>query len=52
MYNDNELVTCPVCDKIGLTAPDLWGKVQFFHKVSSPRLEGYFSFSEEHGVLA
>ena len=53
MYNDNELDTCPICGTLGTTAPDLWGKIQFFHKIPSPRLNGYFSFTDSHvGVMA
>lgn len=52
MYNDNELVGCPICGKLGITAPDVWGKVQFFHKTPSWRLDGYYGFTEEHGVSA
>lgn len=49
MYPDNELVTCPVCGQLGDTFPDLWGKIQFFHKVPS-KTEGYFTFTESHLV--
>jgi hypothetical protein len=44
---DNLTEKCPKCDGIGMTAPDLWGKMEFVHQVPSPRLEGYFTFVSE-----
>jgi len=48
LYPDELLLTCPVCGQLGLTASDLYGKTQFFHKVPSHRLEGYYTFTESH----
>ena len=47
MYPDNELTPCPTCDGLGLIAPNLWGKPEFYHKVPS-KLEGYFTFTADH----
>jgi hypothetical protein len=47
MYPDNELTKCPECGALGLTAPNIWGKIEFVHKVAS-HLEGYFTFTEKH----
>lgn len=52
MWLDSDLVTCPICSQLGTTSPDIWGDVQFFHKVPSPRLEGYYTFTQEHLVIA
>lgn len=49
MWADSELDTCPVCGQLGTTAPDIWNKIQFFHKVPSVR-EGYATFTEKHLV--
>lgn len=43
-----ELVECPICKKEGIVAPDIWGKETFFHKVPSPRIDGYYSFTNIH----
>ncbi len=48
MYPDNELTPCPSCGNLGLTAPNIWGKPEFLHKVPSPRFEGYFTFTPDH----
>jgi len=48
MYPDNELTPCPTCGGLGLDAPNLWGKIEFVHKVPSPRFEGYFTFTADH----
>lgn len=48
MYPDNELINCPTCDGLGMLAPNLWGKIEFLHKIDSPRFEGYFTFTAEH----
>jgi hypothetical protein len=48
MYPDNELNNCPTCGGLGLEAPDIWGKIEFVHKIPSPRLEGYFTFTATH----
>jgi len=50
MYNDNELDNCPVCGQLGTTANDLYGKIQFFHKVPSHRISGYYTFTQAHLV--
>lgn len=50
MWLDSELETCPVCGQLGTISPDIWGKSQFFHKVPSHRLEGYFTFTQSHLV--
>ena len=50
MYQDNELTPCEICNSLGKFAPNLWGKVVFFHKIPSPRLAGYFTFTESHAV--
>lgn len=42
----DNLEKCPKCFGEYVVAPDLWGKLKDFHKVSSPRLEGYFTFVE------
>ena len=51
MYPDNELTPCPSCEGLGLIAPNLWGKPEFYHKIPSPRLEGYFTFTADHKGL-
>jgi hypothetical protein len=48
MYPDSELTPCPECNSLGMTAPNIWGKMEFVHKIPSPRLEGYFTFTEQH----
>jgi hypothetical protein len=48
MYPDNELTPCPSCGNLGLTAPNIWGKPEFLHKIDSPRFEGYFTFTADH----
>lgn len=50
MYSEKDLTNCPICGNDGITAPDVWGDVQFFHKVESPRLAGFYSFTEVHSV--
>lgn len=50
MYQDNELTPCEICNSLGKFAPNLFGKVVFFHKIPSPRLVGYFTFTESHAV--
>ena len=50
MWLDSELDTCPVCGQLGTTSNDIWGKIQFFHKVPSHRLEGYYTFTQFHLV--
>ena len=47
MWLDSELQACPICGQLGTTANDIWGKIQFFHKVPSVR-EGYYTFTQEH----
>jgi hypothetical protein len=47
MYPDNEMTPCPKCEALGMSAPNIWGKIEFVHKVPSPRLEGYFTFVSE-----
>jgi len=42
------LIVCPDCGKEGVFAPDIWGKETFFHKIPSPRLDGYYSFTNVH----
>ena len=42
------LTSCPSCEKEGMFAPDIWGKETFFHKIESPRIEGYYSFTDQH----
>jgi hypothetical protein len=44
---DNLTEKCEKCGVVGMTAPNLWGKLEFFHQVPSPRLEGYFTFDEK-----
>ena len=51
MYPDNELTTCEMCGKLGMTAPDLWGKETFFHKIPSPRMANAFTFTEIHQFI-
>ena len=48
MYNDNELLECAVCGGLGVIANDLKLNKQFFHKIPSPDLEGYFTFTLTH----
>jgi hypothetical protein len=47
MYPDNELTPCQTCEGLGITAPNLWGKPEFYHKVPS-KIEGYFTFTANH----
>lgn len=42
----DNLTPCPDCNGLGVLAPNLYGKLQRFHKVPSKR-EGYFTFSEK-----
>ena len=44
---DNLKEKCPLCGKLRLTAPNLYGKMEFVHKVPSPRFEGYSTFQSE-----
>jgi hypothetical protein len=44
----DNLTPCPECGSLGMVAPDLYGKPTQFHRIPSPRLEGYFTFTEEH----
>jgi hypothetical protein len=48
MYNDNELLECVICSGLGTIANDLYGKKQFFHKVPSKNIQGYFTFTQTH----
>jgi hypothetical protein len=48
MYPDNELTACPTCGELGLTAPNIWGTIEFLHKIPSPRFQGYFTFTADH----
>lgn len=43
----DNLTPCPECGSEGMLAKDIWGKMEFVHKVPSPRLEGYFTFQSE-----
>ena len=43
-----KLNQCSICKKEGIVAPDIWGKETFFHKVPSPRIDGYYSFTNVH----
>lgn len=44
----DNLTPCPECGSEGMLAPDIWGKIEFVHKIPSPRLEGYFTFTSDH----
>jgi len=50
MWLDSELDTCAVCGQLGTISPDIWGNSQFFHKVPSHRIEGYYTFTQSHLV--
>jgi hypothetical protein len=50
MYQDSELIVCAECGKLGMTAPNLWGKATFFHKVPATK-NGYFTFTEIHQFI-
>lgn len=42
------LELCPICETEGVIAPDIWGIEKFFHKIESPRISGYYSFTDQH----
>ena len=41
---------CPNCNSEATLAPNLFGKMTWFHKIASPRLEGYFTFIDACAV--
>lgn len=47
-YPDEELNNCPECGGLGMLGKNIWGKIEFLHKIPSPRFEGYFTFTAEH----
>ena len=48
MFED--LTPCPECNALGMLAPNIWGKVEFVHKVPSTKI-GYFTFTEIHQFI-
>lgn len=42
----DNLDKCEKCGGEHLIANDIWGKPKDFHKIPSPRFEGYFTFQE------
>ena len=48
MYSDSDLIPCQKCGGLGVVANNLWGRLDFFHKIPSPRFEGAYTFTEAH----
>jgi hypothetical protein len=48
MYQDSDFEICPTCGGQVRFAPNLFGAMILWHKIPSPRLEGYFTFTSEH----
>jgi len=51
-YNERKtkMNNCPNCNYEATFAPNLYGKMTWFHKIASPRLEGYYTFIDACSV--
>jgi hypothetical protein len=38
---------CIVCDHESIVAPNVFNTLQVMHKIPSPRLEGYYTYTSE-----